>query len=70
MPSRPFAGQESVVPLLAEAVSQTGSPNVLIASPTEQERAKITADLKNYGTAGGTTHRPRSMIRRRCHSWM
>lgn len=55
MPSKPFAGQESVVPLLAEAVSQTGSPNVLIASPTEQERAKITADLKNYGTAGGTS---------------
>lgn len=55
MPAKPFAGQESVVPLLAEAVSQTGTPNVLIAAPTEQQRAKITADLKNYGTAGGTS---------------
>ena len=43
------------MPLLAEAVAQTGTPNVLIVAPTEQQRAKIAADLKNYGTAGGTT---------------
>ncbi len=55
MPEKPYKGQESVVPLLAEAVGQTGTPNVLIVAPTEQQRAKIAADLKSYGTAGGTT---------------
>jgi len=55
LPNKSFTGQESVVPLLAEAVSQTGTPNVLIVAPSEQQQTKIVGDLKNYGTAVGTS---------------
>ena len=48
-----LSGQESVVPLLAEAVSQTGTPNILVVAPSQAQVSKIAADLKAYGTAGG-----------------
>ena len=52
LPQRPFQGSDLVVPLLAEAVTQSGTPGVLIIGP-QADRARIAADLKNYTTAGG-----------------
>jgi hypothetical protein len=52
LPQQPFQGQARVVPLLAEAVSQSGTPGVLIVAP-QDERTKLIADLKGYLTAGG-----------------
>jgi hypothetical protein len=52
LPQRPFQGSDLVVPLLAEAVTQSGMPGVLIIGP-QADRARISGDLKNYATAGG-----------------
>jgi hypothetical protein len=53
LPQTQFQGQERVVPLLAEAVSQTGQPNVLYVVGTENEGTRLAGELKDYGTAGG-----------------
>jgi len=56
LPNRPFAGQERVVQLLAEAVSQTGSGGVVVLAPNEQARTTMEADLKKtFAVAGGTS---------------
>jgi hypothetical protein len=52
LPQQPFQGQSRVVPLLAEAVSQSGTPGVLVVAP-QAERQKLQADLKGYQLAGG-----------------
>lgn len=52
LPQQHFQGDARVVPLLAEAVSQSGTPGVLIVGP-QGDRAKMTADLKGYAVAGG-----------------
>ena len=54
LPQKSFGGQERVVPLLAEAVAQTGQAGVLIVAPSQAERNRLAADLKGYATAGGT----------------
>jgi hypothetical protein len=41
------------VPLLAEAVAQSGRPNILLMVANENERTRLAAELKNYSTAGG-----------------
>ena len=55
LPNSPFSGHERVAPLLAEAVSQTGSANVLIVAPSQADEQKLSNDLKQYGSASGTT---------------
>ena len=52
LPQQHFQGDARVVPLLAEAVSQSGTPGVLIVAP-QGDRAKWAADLKGYALAGG-----------------
>ena len=52
LPQRPFAGQDMVVPLLAEAGEQSGTPGVVIVA-SQGDRPRFAADLKNYATAGG-----------------
>lgn len=52
LPQQHFKGDARVVPLLAEAVSQSGTPGVLIVGP-QSDRAKWAADLKGYALAGG-----------------
>jgi hypothetical protein len=52
LPQQPFSGQARVVPLLAEAVQQSGQPGLLIVA-NPGDRAKLTADLKGYAIAGG-----------------
>src|SRR6185312_15922379 len=53
LPQKSFQGQDRVVPLLAEAVSQSGTPGVLIVGP-QNERTTLASDLKNFSVAGGT----------------
>jgi hypothetical protein len=55
LPNRAFDGHELVAPLLAEAVAQTGTANLLIIAPSQGDVTKLAGDLKQYGTAGGTT---------------
>lgn len=57
LPQQPFAGQEIVVPLLAEAIAQTGQPSVLVVMPTQEAVNGIVEPLKGQGyiTAGATT---------------
>jgi hypothetical protein len=54
LPQKNFPGQERVVPILAEALAQTGRPGVLILAPTDRINA-LREQLKNYAVAGGST---------------
>ena len=47
LPQQPFEGQARVVPLLAEAVTQSGTPGVLLIAPSA-DRSRLANDLKNY----------------------
>lgn len=49
LPTQGFAGQEQVVPLLADALSQTGQPNVLVVM---QNRDKLNAASQVLTDAG------------------
>lgn len=51
--TQPFPGRERVAPLLAEAVAQTGSANLLIIAPSQGDITKLSQELKGYGVAGG-----------------
>lgn len=57
LPQAGFSGQEMVVPLLAEAISQTGQPSVLVVMPSQEAVNAVVEPLKadNYITAGATT---------------
>jgi hypothetical protein len=57
LPRQPFSGQERIVPLLAEALSQTGAANVLILAPTREQLAALSDGLKGagYNVVGGIT---------------
>ncbi len=56
LPRQPFGGQERIVPLLAEALSQTGAANVLVMAPDREQLAALTDGLKGagYNVVGGT----------------
>jgi hypothetical protein len=54
LPRKSFGGGEQVVPLLAEAMSQTGVANVLIIAPSQDQQTKLAGLLTGYGTAAGT----------------
>lgn len=49
LPQSPFEGQEMVVPLLAEALSQTGTPSVLAVLPTQDAVNAMVEPLKAQG---------------------
>ena len=55
LPQSAFEGQERVVPILAEAVAQTGKPYVLVVMPEEKLNATVQG-LKDagYNAAGAT----------------
>ncbi|MGH7178420.1 MAG: HEAT repeat domain-containing protein [Tepidisphaeraceae bacterium] len=57
LPQQSFDGQDRVVPLLAEALSQTGQPSVLLVMPDTGSLNKLSEDLKGAGflVAGGTS---------------
>jgi hypothetical protein len=49
-PANPFPSHFRVVPILAEAISSTGTPTALVVSPDEDKRNKIAETLRNAGT--------------------
>ena len=57
IPQQQFQGQERVIPLLAEAMSQTGQPSVIVVMPS-QDRANNGVDefrKAGYAAVGATT---------------
>ena len=52
LPQRSFQGQDNVVPLLAEAVGQSGTAGVLVVG-SQEDRARIASELKGYAVDGG-----------------
>ncbi|MGC4032711.1 MAG: hypothetical protein QM754_13470 [Tepidisphaeraceae bacterium] len=57
LPQSSFAGQELVVPLLAEAISQTGQPSVLVVMPTQDAVNGVVQPFKADGfIAAGATN--------------
>ena len=57
LPQKNFAGQEQVVPILAEAIAQTGKPSALVLAGTQDGYNKLAEQLKagGYATGGGIT---------------
>jgi hypothetical protein len=57
LPRQSFVGEERVVPLLAEALSQTGSATVLVMAPTQDQLNGLMDGLKGQGytVVGGKT---------------
>jgi hypothetical protein len=57
MPTAPFEGAQRVVPLLAEALAQTGQPSVVVVAPSQDEVNKLVDALKGVGfaAAGAST---------------
>lgn len=57
LPKQSFVGEERVVPLLAEALSQTGAANVLVMVPTQDQLNGLMEGLKGqgYNVVGGTS---------------
>jgi hypothetical protein len=56
LPQQQFAGQERVVPLLAEAMSQTGTPSVVVVMPSQDQMNAIVSALQQsgYSSVGAT----------------
>jgi hypothetical protein len=57
LPRESFVGEERVIPLLAEALSQTGSANILVLLPDPDQLKATVAGLQaqGYNVVGGTT---------------
>ncbi len=56
LPQQSFQGQEFVVPLLTEAISQTGTPNVLVAAPAASLNGLVEGlREQGYGAVGAST---------------
>jgi hypothetical protein len=51
LPSQSFEGQERVIPLLAEAISQTGQPSALVVAPSQDQANNVVNALKKAGYA-------------------
>jgi len=54
LPQHPFSGQERVIPILAEALAQSGKAGVLVVASSDKMNA-VKEQLKNYAVAGGPT---------------
>ena len=57
LPQKAFSGQEQVVPILAEAIAQTGKASALVLSGTQDNYNKLVEQLKvaGYSAGGGIT---------------
>jgi hypothetical protein len=51
LPAKPFKGSERVVPLLAEAIAQTGQVSVVLLIPKQDDLNSMTEALKGAGYA-------------------
>ncbi|HRK30198.1 MAG TPA: hypothetical protein PLD59_03890 [Tepidisphaeraceae bacterium] len=54
LPQQSFEGSERVVPLLAEAISQTGVPSALVVMPTQDELNSLIEGMKGAGAVNAT----------------
>ncbi len=64
MPNKAFAGQDRVVPLLSEAVAQTGKRGIVLVLKSEDEINKYTAALEAAGfTVAGATKADAAIIK-------
>lgn len=57
LPQKPFNGQEQVVPILAEAIAQTGKASALVLAGSQDGYNKLVEQLKaaGYSAGGGIT---------------
>lgn len=57
LPQKPFRGQETVVPLLVEAIAQNGKPTVLVVMPSQDAVNAMSEPLRSEGfvVAGAST---------------
>ncbi|MGB7157331.1 MAG: hypothetical protein WBD40_04645, partial [Tepidisphaeraceae bacterium] len=57
LPQQPFQGQDRVVPLLAEALAQTGTPSLLVIAPNQDQVNAMVEGFKSagYAAAGATS---------------
>jgi hypothetical protein len=56
LPQNEFDGQGRVVPLLADAIGQSGRPNVLLVMPDRDALNRVVQGLQDeFGVAGGTS---------------
>jgi len=57
LPQKNFGGQEQVVPILADALGQTGKPNALVFADSQDQFNKYVDACKTagYSAVGGTT---------------
>jgi hypothetical protein len=57
LPQQQFQGQERVVPLLAEALSQTGVPTAVVLAPNQDQANAVTEALRQagYNAVGAAT---------------
>jgi HEAT repeat protein len=57
LPSQQFSGQEHVIPLLSEALSQTGAASILVVVQTQDELNGLVDGLRTagYNVVGGIT---------------
>jgi hypothetical protein len=56
LPQKEFPGQERVVPILAEALSQSGKPNVLVIVPSQDDVNRIAEAFKGQYTLAGASN--------------
>ncbi|MEA2734048.1 MAG: hypothetical protein QOE14_499, partial [Humisphaera sp.] len=62
LPQQSFEGQDRVVPLLAEAMSQTGVPSVLVVMPTQDRANAAVNELKQAGYAAVGATNPEQAV--------
>lgn len=62
LPQKGFAGQEQVVPILAEAIAQTGKASALVLAGSQDSYNKLVEQLKAAGYACGGAITPEAAI--------
>jgi hypothetical protein len=55
LPQRRFSGQGRVVPILAEALTQSGKPNLLVVLPSQNDINEVAQAFKNQYSVEGAT---------------
>ena len=57
LPQQQFQGQDRVVPMLAEAMSQTGQPSIVVVMPTQDQANSGAEEFRKagYAAVGATT---------------
>lgn len=56
LPQKQFLGQDRVIPILSEALTQNSKPNVLVILPSQNDINEIAKTFKNVYTVEGATN--------------